>query len=141
MTVCIDTNVLVQLFGQRQVGRPIRMALLDAALTLAVSNEILLEYEELITRLSGRERWQQVEHFLTTVYNLNGNIRFIEPHFRFPLITNDPDDNKSADCAIAAEVDHIITADRDFNVMIDSGYKPQPITPENFIARYVRPAT
>ena len=41
--------------------------------------------------------------------------------------------NKFADCAIAAEADFIITADSDFNAMRGSGYKPQPITPEEFI--------
>ena len=51
----------------------------------------------------------------------------------FNLITADPDDNKFADCAIAAEADFIITADQHFEVMRGSGYKPQPVTPEEFI--------
>jgi predicted nucleic acid-binding protein len=42
MTVCLDTNVLVRIFGTRQPFRPILRALLDGRLTLAVSTEILL---------------------------------------------------------------------------------------------------
>jgi predicted nucleic acid-binding protein len=41
MRVCIDTNVLVQLFGWNQVGRSIRDALLTGRIELAISNEIL----------------------------------------------------------------------------------------------------
>jgi predicted nucleic acid-binding protein len=46
MTVCLDTNVFLQIFGRRQPYYPILRALLDGRLTLAVSNEILLEYAE-----------------------------------------------------------------------------------------------
>jgi len=41
MRVCIDTNVLVQLFGRNQIGRSIRDALLTGRIELAISNEIL----------------------------------------------------------------------------------------------------
>jgi len=51
--VCIDTNALLQLFGENDVSRSIRGALLDGRIELAISNEILLEYQETITRLSG----------------------------------------------------------------------------------------
>ena len=61
MRVCIDTNVLLQLFGEKQAGRPIRDALLAGRIELALSNEMLFEYQETITRLSGAARWQQVE--------------------------------------------------------------------------------
>lgn len=133
MRVCIDTNALVQLFGRNEVGRPIRDALLAGRIDLAVSNEILFEYEEAITLLSGRARWQQVERFLTVLYYLHGNVLFIEPHFRFAVVTADPDDNKFSDCAIAAEANYIITSDRHFDALIGAGYKPRPITPEAFI--------
>lgn len=137
MTVCIDTNVLVQLFGQRQVGRPLRIALLNGDITVALSNEILLEYQETITRLSGAERWNQIETFLALISQLNSNVLFTDPHFHFGLIADDPDDNKFADCAIAAEGEHIITADHHFDSLRGSGYKPQPITIDDFVKRYL----
>ena len=133
MRVCIDTNALVQLFGRNEVGRPIRDALLAGRIELAVSNEILLEYEETITLLSGPARWQQVERFFTVLFHLHGNIVFIEPHFRFAVITADPDDNKFSDCAIAAQADYIITSDRHFDALIGAGHKPRAIAPEEFI--------
>lgn len=137
MRVCIDTNVLVQLFGRNQTGRPIREALLAGRIELAISNEILLEYQETITLLSGAARWQQVERFLTLLFYLHANVLFIEPHFRFALIATDADDNKFSDCAIAAQADCIITSDRHFDALNGSGYKPRPITPEEFVRRHL----
>jgi len=57
MRVCLDTNSLLPLFGNRSHLADIKNALLTGDLELAVSKAILLEYEEVITRLSGRERW------------------------------------------------------------------------------------
>ena len=54
MRVCIDTNVLIQIFGRAGSFGGIADALQQGRLELAVSNEILLEYEETLTRLSGQ---------------------------------------------------------------------------------------
>ena len=132
MRVCIDTNVLLQLFGRKQAGRPIREALLAGRIEWAVSTEILLEYQEMITRLSGAARWRAVESFLTVLFYLHANILFVDPQFRFAVISADPDDNKFVDCAIAAQAEYVITSDQHFGALIGSGYKPRPITPQAF---------
>lgn len=137
MRLCIDTNALVQLFGRNEIGRPIRDALLAGRLELAVSSDTLLEYEETITLLSGSARWQQIERFLTVLFHLHGNVLFLDPRFRFGVIAADPDDNKFCDCAIAAEADYIITSDHHFDALVNSGYKPRPITPQEFIGRHL----
>ena len=59
------------------------------------------------------------------------------PTFRFQLIAGDADDNKFADCAIAAGADFIITGDHHFEAMRGSGHQPQPVTPEEFIRRHL----
>jgi putative PIN family toxin of toxin-antitoxin system len=133
MRVCIDTNVLVQLFGRDQTTRPIRDALLTGRIELAVSNEILFEYQEMVTRLSGAARWQQVEQFFRVLFYLHANILFVSPQFRFGVVAADPDDNKFIDCAIAAQADYVITSDRHFDMLSGSGYKPRPIAPLDFI--------
>ena len=133
MTVCLDTNVFLQIFGRRQPYYPILRALLDGRLTLAVSNEILLEYEEVTTKLSGAERWREVVALLELLDRLHGNIRQIEPQFRFAVITQDPDDNKFCDCAIAASADFVVTDDAHFTALKSAGHKPKPVVPEEFI--------
>ncbi len=107
--------------------------MLDGRLTLAVSNEILLEYQEVTTKLSGAERWRDVEAFLELLGQLHGNIRQVEPQFRFAVITADPDDNKFCDCAIASEADFVVTDDAHFSALNSAGYKQQPMAPEEFI--------
>ena len=62
---------------------------------------------------------------------------YVQPHFRFRVITGDPDDNKFVDCAIAVEADFILTVLRHFNVLDGSGYKPRPISPDEFVAKYL----
>jgi len=133
MTVCLDTNVFLQIFGRKQPYHQILRALLDGRLTLAVSNEILLEYQEVTVKLSGAERWREVEGLLELLAELHGNIRQTEPQFRFAIITADPDDNKFCDCAVAAAADFVVTDDAHFAVLQSAGYKPKPLSPEEFI--------
>ena len=135
MRVCIDTNVLLRIFGQTHPFQPIKESLVSGRIELAVSNEILLEYEEIVTALSGWKRWREVETFLTRLFQLHANVLFLEPQFRFQVIVADPDDNKFVDCAIAAQTDFIIT--EDFKPLLGSGYKPRPITPANFIQHHL----
>jgi putative PIN family toxin of toxin-antitoxin system len=137
MRICIDTNVLVQLFGLNSPFRAIQTALVDGRLELAVSTEILLEYEEVITRLGSVSRWQQVSRWLDLLALQHRSIIRIEPKFRFHVITNDPDDNKFIDCAVAAGADYVVTDDADFTALRNAGYKPQPITPIDLIARHL----
>ncbi len=53
MIVCIDTNVLVQLFGAKAPYHEIKAALTGGRITLAVSTDILLEYEEVTSASMG----------------------------------------------------------------------------------------
>ena len=137
MTVCLDTSVFLPMFGRKQPFYPILRALLNGWIILAVSTEILLEYEEITVNLSGAERWRDVAAFLELLSQLHRNIRQIEPHYRFGVIVADPDDNKFCDCAIAAEADFVVSGDSHFDALKSAGYKPQPITPDEFIRLYL----
>lgn len=133
MIVCIDTNVLPGMFGRAARLLPLRQALLARHFDWALSTEIMLEYEEIAAREMGAGAVERLFGFIEIADGTRGVIRHISPAFRFHLITGDPDDDKFADCAIAAGADHIITSDHHFDALIGSGYKPQPITPEEFI--------
>jgi hypothetical protein len=65
MTVCLDTGVFLQMFGRRQPFYRILRALLDGSIILAVSTEILLEYEEITVQC--------------------GRVGVVLPHFTFDL--------------------------------------------------------
>ena len=67
MIVVLDTNALIQIFGQASPFAPIREALRQGRLELAVSTPILLEYEEVILRSADRARWEDVWSFLKLI--------------------------------------------------------------------------
>ena len=137
MIACIDTNVLPGMFGRAAPLLPLRRALLAGRLDWALSTEIMLEYEEIVAREMGAAAVKKVFRFIEIADQTRGVIRHVSPSFRFQLITADPDDDKFADCAIAADADWIITGDHHFHVLIGSGYKAQPIAPEEFIRRHL----
>ena len=137
MTVCIDTNVVPSMFTTTHAYRPIFEAWFRGKLQWAVSTEILLEYEEIMQRKASLQKAEAMMQIITLVALRHGNIVFSSPSFRFHLIAADPDDDKFADCAIAAEADYLITEDRHFDVLKTAGYQPQPITPEEFLRRHL----
>jgi uncharacterized protein len=136
MIVVVDTNAVLGAFAEDHPHRPLLDAALDGQIVWAVSTEILLEYEEILAQRSGPARATRAMHLLEAMAGAGLCIRKT-PHYRWHLITADPDDDKFADCAIAAEADWLITEDAHFDALKSSGHKPQPITPADFIARFL----
>lgn len=139
MIVCIDTNSLVQLFGKKSRFRAIAVALMGGQVELALSTAILLEYEEVAAAMHGPVFTREVMNFLDLAME-SGFVRHFTPHFHFRIITADSDDDIFADCAIAADVEYIITEDHHFKALGNAGYKPQTITPEEFIRQFLSPS-
>jgi uncharacterized protein len=137
MMVCIDTHVVLGMFGRNGPWLAIRKALLDKRLTWAVTTEILLEYEEVAAREIGVSAAEHLLRFIDLLEQTRSNVRQVRPDFRFQVIHDDPDDNKFTDCAITADADYIITEDRHFAALATAGYKPQAITPAEFISAHL----
>ncbi len=137
MTIVIDTNVMLPLFSANGKHRKIVQALVNGQLGWAVSQSVMNEYEEIITARSGRLRWQQVLHVIQLLSSTHNNIYWVNPSYQFQVITDDLDDNKFTDCAITADADFVITEDAHFRALVGSGYKPQPISTADFIARHL----
>ncbi len=140
MIVVIDTNALLPALSTTHPYREILEAWMHGAFALAVTTEMLLEYEEIAKPRIGTLRWQQFISLLDRVGSLRHNVLAVSPAYRFHLVTNDPDDDKFADCAVTANADYIITSDGDFDALSGSGYKPRPVTPEEFIRRHLSSA-
>lgn len=135
MTVVLDTNVALTARVTRHPNCEIVRGLAAGRFVIAMSTAISLEYTEIITARAGPDAWRQFAAVLDLAARLHDNVLHVEPSFRWRLITADPDDDKFADCAIAAEADWIITEDAHFEVLKSAGHKPQPIAPAEFIAR------
>ena len=134
MIVVLDTNVILQARAPNHRYHVILQQLLEGRFALALSHEILLEYEEILTERAGQFRWMQFIRTLDSISAFRKSIRHIEPSFHFHLIPADPDDDKFADCAIAANADYLVTEDAHFDAMKTAGYKPRVISPAEFIA-------
>ena len=137
MTVVIDTNVLIQAADGSHPFARIMDGWVDGKFQWAVSTDILLEYEEVMTRMMGAARWKKFVRFMDLIDAADGSLLRIATFFQFLTVPNDRDDDKFADCAISVHADFIITQDRHFKPLIGSGYKPQPIAPEDFISRHL----
>ena len=111
LAVILDTNVLLVALPSHSPYRPIFDQLLSGAYTLIISNEILTEYEE---QISKRYDAQTVSMILGVLGSLP-NVRRITPYFRWRLIISDPDDDKFADAAIAANAQLLVTNDHHFD--------------------------
>ena len=104
---------------------------------MVVSSPILLEYEEVVTRYSDAGRWQSVARVLDLVSLLHDTVLKVSPQFRFRTIVEDQDDDSFADAAISSMADFVITHDRHFRTLAGMGYRPQPISPEDFIRHHL----
>jgi putative PIN family toxin of toxin-antitoxin system len=93
--------------------RPVFDAICSGRITLAVSNEIMTEYEEVLCRYTTGVIAANVLEFLL----IKPNVEKIEPFYKWNLIPGDADDNKFVDVAIAAQAEYIVTNDRHFDVL------------------------
>lgn len=112
MKILIDTNVLVSALSSRSVHHWIIKELLDEKLDLFVTDEILLEYEEILTTKYSSN---VANNFLAALKQLP-NVHFTYVYLRWQLLL-DKDDNKFVDCAISANADYLVTNDKHYNIL------------------------
>jgi len=113
MTVVLDTNVLIVSLTSRSPYHKIFTALKNDLYTLAISTEILIEYEEKITEKYS----SNAAHELLNLLSELPNVQSTAIYYYWQLIQADKDDNKFADCAIASASDYLVTEDKHFNIL------------------------
>lgn len=109
----IDTNVLLVSISEKSKYHWLYKNLIEGKFDLFITNEILTEYEEVISR-----RWhpEVAKAVVRTLIELQ-NVYQTNISFRMNLIRDDADDNKFADCAFANNVHCLATNDSHFNVL------------------------
>lgn len=121
--VVIDTNCLIMAVSSRSNYHKIWQSFLNGEYTLCISNEILEEYTEVISRNIS----VNVARYVVFTILERKNVSLITPYYNWKLITADPDDNKFVDCAIAANAKFIVTGDHHFNVLKDIPFPSVPV--------------
>lgn len=113
MIVVVDTNCLLASIPPKSKYYWLYAMFNDGRFEWAVSNEILIEYEEKITdRYSAK-----TASLILSILSVAPNVIFSEPFFKWQLIQDDQDDNKFADLAISTGADYLVTNDKDFNCL------------------------
>ena len=120
MRIVLDTNCLIQSVPSRSRYHEVWQSLVDGRNTLCVSNEIIMEYLEILQRLTNHDT---AEAIIKTIIN-SRFVEFITPYYNFELIQQDPDDNKFVDCAITANARYVVTNDHHFDVLKSINYPP-----------------
>lgn len=113
MKVVLDTNSLLVTIGRKSKYRPIFDALLKGDFVLLISNDILLEYFEIISKKTNEVVAKNTIDFLLR----SPNVIKVEVFFKWSLIVKDFDDNKFVDCALNGQADFLVSDDKHFNTL------------------------
>ena len=117
--VVLDTNVLLVSVSRRSPYHWAFQAAVDKRIAPCLSTEIGLEYEEVIAAHMGRGVADDVMEFFESA----PHVVWVRASYRWRLISADPDDNKFADCAVAAGAT-LVTEDGHFDTLRDLGFPP-----------------
>ena len=127
--IVLDTNCLIMAISARNEYHLIWQSFLRGDYVLCVSNEIIEEYSEVLSRNISPQVSEAIVYAILT----RPNIIRKDPHYTFALIEADKDDNKFVDCAIAANAKCIVTEDKHFKVLEDIPFpKVEVISIEDF---------
>lgn len=109
----IDTNIWVMSLSSSSPYHIIFQALITRKFEIAISHDILLEYEEVLLRKYGSKTALTFLELLDVL----PNVRFIQYYYQWNLIDSDPDDNKYVDVAVASGAEFLVTEDRHFKIL------------------------
>jgi len=113
MKIVLDTNCLLPAVFQYSKYHWIWESFRRGDFILCYSNEIIEEYEELLSCLYPIEITKNTIHLLLVSHNVEKVI----PYYKWDLIAADPDDNKFADCALNGGADYLVSNDKHFNIL------------------------
>jgi len=109
--IVLDTNCLLMSIPSKSAYHRILTDFLSGKYILCVTNEIITEYEEVLTQKMG--------HFIASniisAILSSSYVSYINPYYRFHLIETDEDDNKFVDCALMSNARCIVTQDHHFD--------------------------
>ena len=113
LRIVLDTNVLLVSISSKSKYHWIYQKLLRGDFDLFISNDILLEYEEIIDTKYNTNVTKDVVRSLLVL----PNVYQLSPYYNWNLIDVDPDDNKFEDCAVSANAHYIISNDNHFSIL------------------------
>ncbi len=120
MKIVLDCNILVMCLSSKSPYHKIYQSLVNGKISLVVSVDIMMEYEEIIEKKYSNATSKALIALLSDL----PNVQIVQPYYYWNLIKNDPDDNKYCDCAVVGKVDYVVTEDKHFNVLDKITFPP-----------------
>ena len=113
MILVVDANCLLQLLPSISRYHWVWDYFRERRFYWAFTTEILLKYEEVFSR------WAPTNVVHSTIRALVDSPNGIKvvPSYFWRVISQDKDDNKYFDCAVAANANYIVSDDRHFSVL------------------------
>ena len=118
LKIVLDTNAIISALGRKSPYKIILDKLLANKYDLYITTDILLEYEEKINELHN----ETVATTFLDLLSILPNVHQTVSYYRFLLIAQDVDDDKFADCAIAQSTHFLVTDDRHYKILIQTGF-------------------
>ncbi len=116
--IVIDTNCLLAILPSKSPYHKVWTDFLGGELEFCVSNEVLMEYEEI---LSQKTSPFFADAIIKALINKRNLVR-VSPVWRFRLIESDPDDNKFVDCAVCGQAEYLVSNDKHFNILKETAF-------------------
>ena len=130
LRVVLDTNVLLVTISSRSKYHFIYEKLVADKYDLFVTNEILMEYEEVISQKYNSPVAGNVIKSLLIL----PNVIKTPIYFNWNLINEDADDNKFVDCVINSNSHLLVTNDKHFQILKEIRFpKITVINAETFV--------
>jgi putative PIN family toxin of toxin-antitoxin system len=114
MRIVLDTNCLLVIVPKQSQFRILFDKILAGKFKLVITTEILLEYEEQLSKFYSSEYAKLI---INAICNLPQTIEVNPIYFNWLLIKNDNDDNKFVDAYLAGQAEYIITNDKHFQTL------------------------
>ena len=131
MRIVLDTNCLLAIIPKISPFRFVFDSYRSGKFELAISSEILLEYNE----ICSQKMTPQISENIIELILKQPNTVKTEIFYRWSLITADHDDDKFTDTAISSGADYLITNDSHFRVLTDIPFpKVTVLTLQDFMA-------
>ena len=113
--VVLDTNCLLRIISRHSKRYYIWESFLDGDYEIAVTKDILEEYEEILSHKAN----PVISRMALEIIRQAPNTRLIDARYHWHLIEADVDDNKFSDCAVVCNADFIVTEDKHFSILAD----------------------
>lgn len=133
MTIVLDTNALISSIPSSSVFNKIFRDFVNEEYKLAITNEILSEYFEIMEQRSSTLSRNYFEAFFE---NSQESFILINPQSRYKEIYIDEDDNKFVDCAIISFSKHLVTSDKHILKQRNEVFYLSCIKPEEYLDLY-----